>query len=271
MHNLYYNTTHAESKCNWVRRCLLKGYYPAQRIQQRSDTIDLVPSHFWGFIENNEHAINTLKRAGIDWYFWDMPYYGRWNGLREALNPNQDFYWRVSRNHIHYRKTEDYPSDRFNAWGVEPQEYKTGSKILICPSSETMTRYVTGMSVDMWVKAITHGVRKYTDRPIEVRYKPRGKGTSGPAVALVPFAEQAKDTHCVVTSISLCAMEAQLLGIPTICHPDSFAADISSTKLEDIENPLRTDRAQWFNNLAYSQFTQDEIASGYAREIIGYA
>ena len=122
--------------------------------------------------------------------------------------------------------------------------------------------------VDMWVKAITHGLRKYTNRPIEVRYKPRGKGTSGPAVALIPFAEQAQDTHCVVTSISLCAIEAQLLGIPTICHPDSFAADISSTKLEDIETPFKTDISQWLYNLAYSQFTHDEIESGLAYEIL---
>ena len=72
----------------------------------------------------------------------------------------------------------------------------------------------------------------------------------------------------MVTSISLCAMEAQILGIPTICHPDSFAADISSTRLEEIENPKRVDIQQWLNNLAYSQFTQNEIASGLAYEIL---
>jgi len=168
--NLYYNTQNAESKCNWVMRSLLKGWPNADRIQNRTNDIELVPSHFWGFIENNEHAINTLKRAGIDWYFWDMPYYGRWNGLREAINPTQNFYWRVSKNSIHYTHTRDYPKDRFEQWNVQPKPYTSGSKILICPSSETMTRWVTGMSVDMWVKAITHGLCKYTDRPIEVRY-----------------------------------------------------------------------------------------------------
>ena len=48
-----------------------------------------------------------------------MPYYGRWNGLREALNPNQNFYWRVSKNSVHYKHTRDYPSDRFEQWGVQ--------------------------------------------------------------------------------------------------------------------------------------------------------
>jgi hypothetical protein len=59
-----------------------------------------------------------------------------------------------------------------------------------------------------------------------------------------------------------------MMGIPTICHPASFAADISSTSLEEIENPRRVDRQQWFNNLAYSQFTHDEIESGLAQEIL---
>ena len=109
---------------------------------------------------------------------------------------------------------------------------------------------------------------RLTDRPIEVRRKPRANGTSGPAVATVPFEEQAQNTHCVVTCISLAAMDAQMMGIPTICDQASFAADISSTSLEEIENPRRVDRQQWFNNLAYSQFTHDEIESGLAQECL---
>ena len=107
-----------------------------------------------------------------------------------------------------------------------------------------------------WLENTVTTLKKHTDRPIEIRYKPRANGTSGPSVAKIPFEEQAKDTYCVVTSISLCAVEAQLLGIPTICHTDSFAKDISSINIEEIENPKRVDTMQWFYNLAYSQFTQ---------------
>ncbi len=117
-------------------------------------------------------------------------------------------------------------------------------------------------------KPVANQFKIYTDKYIEVRYKPRRNGTSGPAAALIPFEEQAQDTHCVVTCISLAAVEAQLLGIPTICHPSSFAADISSTKLEEIENPRRVDTHQWFSNLAYSQFTHKEIESGFAQEVL---
>jgi len=131
-----------------------------------------------------------------------------------------------------------------------------------------MTRYITGQTVREWIDNTITTLKRYTDRPIEVRLKPRANGTSGPSVAKIPFAEQAQDTHCVVTSISLCAVEAQLLGIPTICHKDSFAKDISSINLEEIENPKRVDNTQWFYNLAYSQFTHSEIESGLAQEIL---
>jgi len=252
--NLHYNTG-KDSKCNWVMDSLAKGWKGNEH-------------HFWGFINDNEKQIKELTQHSKDWYFWDMPYYGRWNGLKQAVNPDQDFYWRASRNNVHYKKTKDYPSDRFNAWKVEPKPYASGSKILVCPSSETMTRWATGMDVKMWVQMITMALQKHTDRYIEIRYKPRAGGTSGPAAALVPFDEQAQDTHCIVTSVSLCAVEAQLIGIPTICHPSSFAADVSSTRLDEIENPKRIDAQQWFNNLAYSQFTHKEIESGLAHEIL---
>lgn len=247
---LHLNHTNINSKCNWVMNSLAKGWQGNEH-------------HLWGFINNNESQIKQLIKNNKDWFFWDMPYYGRWHkGITE------DFYWRASKNHIHYRHTKDYPSDRFKKWNITLKEYTKGTKVLICPSSETMTRYITGLNVQEWLNKTIETLKLYTDRPIEIRYKPRANGTSGPSVAKIPFEEQAKDTHCVVTSISLCAVEAQLLGIPTICHTDSFAKDISSTNIDEIENPKRVDTKQWFYNLAYSQFTHNEIESGLAQEIL---
>jgi len=242
-------------------RSLLKGWPGSTPNYKRK--IQLLPSHFWGLIENNEQAISELSRHNIDWYFWDMPYYGRW-----INNDEKGWYWRVSKNSLHYKKTKNYPSDRFEKWGIQPRTYTTGSKILICPSSETMTLWTTGKTVAHWINDTIDQVKKYTDRPIEVRYKPRANGTSGPKAATIPINNQLEDTHCVITTVSLAAMEAQCMGIPTICHPASFAAEISSTAIAEIENPKRVDTSQWFYNLAYSQFTHDEIESGLAYEIL---
>ena len=247
---LHRHQTKPDSKCNWVMDSLALGWKGTE-------------DHFWGLIGSNETNIKVCKSTKRPWYFWDMPYYGRWH-----KDIQEDFYWRVGKDHIHYKHTKDYPSDRFEKWNVVPKEYGTGTKILVCPSSETMTRYVTGLSVQGWLDFIIKELEFYTDRPYEIRYKPRANGTSGPSVAEIPFAQQAQDTHCVVTCISLCALEAQLLGIPTICHKDSFASDVSGWHIESINNPKRVDRMQWFYNLAYSQFTHSEIESGLAQEIL---
>lgn len=247
---LHRHPTKPDSKCNWVMDSLAKGWQGGE-------------DHFWGFIGSNQTNINNCKLNNKPWYFWDMPYHGRWH-----KDIQQDFYWRVGKDHIHYKHTKDYPSDRFKQWNIVPKEYGTGDKILICPSSETMTRYVAGISVEEWLDFIIKELEFYTDRPYEIRYKPRANGTSGPSVAEVPFEIQAQNTHCVVTLISLCAVEAQLMGIPTICHKDSFARDISSWHIESINNPKRVDNLQWFYNLAYSQFTHSEIESGLAEEIL---
>ena len=52
-----------------------------------SETIDIKnyartdgPSLFWGFVGENFALIKDLERRGKDYYFADMPYFGRWNG-----------------------------------------------------------------------------------------------------------------------------------------------------------------------------------------------
>lgn len=234
------------------------GAHPADRF-----SYDLNPSAFWGLIENNHSVIHALHLAGIDWYFWDMPYYGRW-----MPDTKQEFYWRGCKNSIHYKKSHNYPGDRFAYWRVTPRPKQSGDKILICPSSETVTRWYTGLGVKQWIDKTVKEIKQHSDRPIEIRLKPRNSKTSGPAAADIPFDVQARNSHCVVTCASIGAVEAQLLGIPTVSDPNSFAAEVSNTKLSDIENLTEFDNTHWFYNLAYSQFTHHEIESGLAYEIL---
>jgi hypothetical protein len=52
-------------------------------------------------------------------------------------------------------------------------------------------------------------------------------------------------------------------GIPTFSlHPSSMAWECSNKNLKKLDNPEFFDRAQWLNNLAYGQWTEEEIASG---------
>ena len=111
-------------------------------------------------------------------------------------------------------------------------------------------------------------IKRYTDRPIKIRQKPRGRGTSGPSEATVPLSEDLKDAWCLVTSCSIAAVEAQCMGIPVICDEKSFAKEIGAQQLADIEDPYFVGCEDWLYSLAYQQFTPEEIENGKAVEIL---
>lgn len=260
---LYRNTKSETSKCNWVMDRLAQGWPNAQPAPSREYLNE--PAAFWGFIENNWHIIKQHQETGVDWWFWDMPYLGRFS----SLNPSKEFYWRVSKNGIHATDIISRPSDRFNKWEVDIKPWRrSGEFILVCASSDTMTRWCTGKDVHSWTMSTVEELKKYTDRPIHVRYKPRAAGTSGPDASALrgdkAFKFVLDNVWAVVTTVSMCAIEAQLEGIPTFCDPQSAAAPVSETDLSKIDTPRYPDREPWLYHLAYQQFTQDEIADGTA-------
>lgn len=231
---------------------------------------------FWGFVGQNEQMIREHIQQGARWLFSDMPYFGRWHGLKEALNPNQDFYWRVIQNQCHATYIiKDYSPDRFKVHNIQMKERRHGSEILLCPSSETMTRFHHGVSTKTWIETMTTELKKHTDRPVRVRMKPRGKGTSGPAAALIPFEEDIKNAWAVVTSVSMAGIEAVQNGVPVFCTTTSSPnTQLSNWALDGnfncIEKPHwdEDQNQRLMNWLAYNQFTPKEMASGEAREII---
>ena len=53
-----------------------------------------------------------------------------------------------------------------------------------------------------------------------------------------------------------------LNGVPAFVGIDSYAASVGNFDIARIENPLMPDREQWANDLAYTEWTVDEIAAG---------
>ena len=59
------------------------------------------------------------------------------------------------------------------------------------------------------------------------------------------------------------AIDAAIAGVPVIClSPRNFAWEVSSHSRRGLEKPWRGDRSPWLANLAYTQWTPDEIAAG---------
>ena len=226
----------------------------------------------WGLIGNNALIMHEHRNRHI---FIDMPYHGRLVGENF-----EESYWRFCVNGLHDNRQLDVPDDRFKLWNKEIKEWNTkGEYILICPSSETMTRTVHGWSVGAWVHQGTESIKALTDKPIKVRHKPRKNGTSGPSVADVPLEEDLENAFAVVATCSIVATEAIAAGVPVFSTSpgECPSAWCTNTIFQKINEPVyHTDkqRQQLMNNLAYKQFSIKEMRDGtcynIATEYLGY-
>jgi len=162
--------------------------------------------------------------------------------------------------------TKNCKADRFEKFGMKIKAPNfAGKYVLVCPSSAGIHNYLDRPN---WTNETMEQIKRYTDRPIRLRHKPRGRGTSGPSEAKVPLSEDLKEAWCVVTSCSIAAVEAMCEGVPVFCHEKSFATAVAGTELSDIENPYYGGPEPWLYSLAYQQFTPDEFANGTAVEIL---
>lgn len=109
----------------------------------------------------------------------------------------------------------------------------------------------------------------------DVRFRPhpeavrRGQTISVPDYMRVggTLADAFSGAACVVTWNSNTGVEAVLAGIPTITMDEgAMAWPVTS---HSISHPLVTpDRNEWFRDMAWTQWTLDEISSGSAWEVV---
>ena len=213
----------------------------------------------WGLIGNN-----VLYTNG-DYIFCDMPYNGRYDPNKEDWD---NTYWRWCYQGLHDNRKLDVPSDRFEKWNINIKPWKMdGEYILICPSSETMTFFMHNCNVQEWIQKTTNEIKQHTDRPIKVRLKPRKAGTSGPSVADVSIESDLDNAHCVVVSGSITAIDALVAGVPVFSTSDtSPSAWCTNRDLSNINNPQYYDREHLFYNLAYKQYSIQEMREGICYE-----
>ena len=264
MLTIYAPFNNLKSKAWEVFSGVMKSWPEAHQALDNSKATDpLSNSMFWGFVNNNLSMVKKLEERKHQFWFTDTPYFGRFDN--NNLKPD-NHYWRISKNKIHATYIKGCKSDRFDKFGIKIKapDFK-GSYVLVCPSSTGIHNYLDRPN---WTSETEEQIKRYTDTPIKIRHKPRGRGTSGPSEAKVPLSEDLKDAWCLVTSCSIAAVEAQCMGIPVMCDEKSFAKEVGGQELADIENPFFVGCEEWLYSLAYQQFTPEEFANGKAVEIL---
>ena len=160
------------------------------------------------------------------------------------------------------------PDDRLSRLNVEFGRHKTGSKILICPPSGKVMKFYD-QDLDVWIENTIAEIKKYTDRPIEIRTKPVARSTRTTTDTI--YNAMANDVHCLVTYNSIAATEAFLFGLPAIALATNAATSVCNTAIDQIDNlivPTEDLQVALARHLSYCQFTPAEIRTGYAWEIL---
>lgn len=166
---------------------------------------------------------------------------------------------------------------RANLLGLNLKPWRVqGSHILICGQHDQSLQWENMPNASQWFTETITELRKYTDRKIVIRPHPRC-----PIIAVehkfknvikqmpikqvgtyddydIPF----DNAHAVISWTSNPGIRAVINGYPVFTGPASLAFPVANHNLADIENPQLFDRQQWLNDIAWTEFTIQEIAQG---------
>lgn len=185
-------------------------------------------------------------------------------------------YWRVAVNGHHPTLNlmkVSRPSDRFDRLGIKLWPWRAnGSHILLAGSSAKYHDFYGMRDPSRYGAKIISAIQARTQRGIVYRPKPSWADAvplAGSRFSQLPetINEALADAWATVTHGSNACFESVVAGVPCIILGDGVAKPISSTDLDEVEDPrLASDaeRGQWAANLAYQQWTLSEMFSGEA-------
>ena len=254
-------------------KCLSHKLMPAIQKGWKDEGKDV--HFFWGLAGKNTSEIRGCLERGDEWWFVDTGYLSSQitRYPEPMINDYDKTYFRIIKGGIHTNKFSATTPDRRNKLikqGIDA-EFKgwkdNGEYILLCPSSPMVCYYINNLTQEDWLKQVGEEIRKHTDRPIKMRNKPRPSnefwGTD--------IKDDLKNAWCVVTNMSLAAIDGVLNMTPAFTHQKHVASLKTGQKIEEVERPFKPEREkveEWLNMVANHQFTIQEIEDGLAFDIL---
>lgn len=205
---------------------------------------------------------NCLKNNHI-FYYMDSGYVGNYKSTK---NPHGWKLWhRIVKNNVQHGKIISRPDDRWRKLDYSIESRKFGNHILLVTPSEKPCKFYN-INRDKWVSDTIAEIKKYTDRPIQIRDKaPRTHRINK------TIFEDLKDCHALVTFQSIAAVESVLYGVPAFTLAPTAADPVCDKDLSLLETPTDQDKDKiykWAFHLAYGQFHIEELKDGTAYRIL---
>ena len=199
--------------------------------------------------------------------------------LNRTLIEEHDSY-RVGLNH-YMRGLSDFKNknskpDRFNSMGIDIKGWRNQGDHVLVIGQNWNDASLFGISLELWIINTVRMLLKNTDRKIVVRDHPQNKGLLKDIVndkfdytkqviydTNIDIKDSLHNAWCTVSYTSGSSVDSIIEGIPVItCCEYNFIWPISSHSLEQIENPKCNSREQLLYDLAYTQWSVEEIRQG---------
>jgi len=254
--------------------CLSHQIFPA--IEKGWKDEDRPIHFFWGLGGNNIKEIKECLDKNEEWWYIDVGYLTQ--QITRYPSPKiHDYdktYFRIVKGNLHTIRCKVGDGQRLNELeykGIDVQfkGWKSGETkyILLAPSSQTVTYHINGINQEEWIKQVTAILGEYTDMPVKLRNKPR----PGNQWWETDILDDLKDAHCLITNMSLSAIDAVMNMTPAITHSNNICSFITSRDLKYINKPMRPGRKtmnEWLKMVVENQFTIPEIENGTAHKVL---
>ena len=254
-------------------KCLSHKIWPA--IKKGWQDTQMRPVHFfWGLAGKNIPYIKGCIERNEEWWYVDNGYLTQQitRYPEPKIHDYNKTYFRIVKGGLHTKNGKTGSVERLGILeqqgiDVKFKGWSDGEHILLCPSSPTVTQFINDISQDEWVESVKSELRQHTDRPIKFRNKPR----PGNEWWNTNIKDDLNNCHCLITNMSLAAVDAVLNQVPVLTHAHNIAYKMSINNLLNINTPYKPGRKEvepWLNMLSHNQFTIPEIEDGTAYRIL---
>lgn len=219
----------------------------------------------------SKSEIVECVKTNRDYYYIDTGYLG--NFPSEGNTSGKKKWHRVVKNDLQHPIIKDAPADRWQQLlkqdsRLQWKGWKDFNKkiLLVLPNPKACRFY--DIDCDQWVNETTEQIKKYSNLPIEIRVKgSRSERNKGYTI----YDAFDSGVYATVSFNSIASLESVLYGIPAFVSVPCAASPLASTDLSMLANPFKPSLdtiVQQCHNLAYGQFTQEEILNGTAWKIL---
>ena len=255
-------------------KCLSHKIWPA--IKKGWKDTQMRPIHFfWGLAGKNIPYLKGCIERNEEWWYVDNGYLTQQitRYPEPKIHDLDKTYFRIVKGGLHTLQGKSGSVDRLRVLenqGIDVQfkGWTTNTEhILLCPSSPTVTFFINDMSQEEWEENVRSELRQHTDRPIKFRNKPR----PGNQWWNTDIKEDLKGCHCLITNMSLAAVDAVINQVPVLTHRNNVAFKVSIDNIHNINKTPKHPREvvePWLNMLSHNQFTIPEIEEGLAYKIL---